>query len=165
MNDEFLVAERRLILAQGRDLSQVAGTIEPLPAFKGWESETIMADTYTSLYYHIVFGTKGRVGYIKPEIEQHIWEYIGIAREKQDERVAGRWSRRPHSRSRDRSADLSLARLRNCLKAAVLAMDSHQISRTARFRVAGRHGAFTVSKSSVLDVQRYIQNQRSIIAR
>jgi REP-associated tyrosine transposase len=42
----------------------------------------VMADTYTSLYYHIVFSTKNRVGYIKPEIEQHVWEYIGgIARE------------------------------------------------------------------------------------
>src|SRR5262247_3828227 len=41
-----------------------------------------MADTYTALYYHIVFSTKNRVGYIKPDIEQRVWEYIGgIARE------------------------------------------------------------------------------------
>jgi REP element-mobilizing transposase RayT len=41
-----------------------------------------MANTYTSLYYHIVFSTKNRVAYIKPEIEQRVWEYIGgIARE------------------------------------------------------------------------------------
>jgi hypothetical protein len=41
-----------------------------------------MADTYTALYYHIVFSTKSRVGYINPEIEQRVWKYIGgIARE------------------------------------------------------------------------------------
>ena len=41
-----------------------------------------MADTYTSLFCHFVFGIKNRVGYIKPEIEQRLWEYIGgIARE------------------------------------------------------------------------------------
>ncbi|MFZ1550015.1 MAG: transposase, partial [Anaerolineae bacterium] len=34
-----------------------------------------MANTYTSLYYHIVFSTKNRVPYIRAEIEQRVWEY------------------------------------------------------------------------------------------
>jgi REP element-mobilizing transposase RayT len=36
-----------------------------------------MANTYTSLYYHVVFSTKNRVGYIKAEIENRVWSYIG----------------------------------------------------------------------------------------
>lgn len=36
-----------------------------------------MADTYSSLIYHIVFSTKHREPWIRPDIEQHIWGYIG----------------------------------------------------------------------------------------
>ena len=36
-----------------------------------------MANTYTSLFYHIVFSTKGRVPCIQPAIAPRIWEYIG----------------------------------------------------------------------------------------
>ena len=41
-----------------------------------------MANTYTCLHYHIVFGTKNREPWITPDIEQRIWAYLGaIARE------------------------------------------------------------------------------------
>ncbi len=36
-----------------------------------------MANTYSSLFYHIVFSTKHRKELIRPEIEQRIWQYIG----------------------------------------------------------------------------------------
>ena len=36
-----------------------------------------MANTYTSLFYHIVFSTKNRTPYIRPEIQQRVWEYMG----------------------------------------------------------------------------------------
>jgi hypothetical protein len=35
-----------------------------------------MANTYTALYYHIVFSTKNRVAYIKPEIESRLWDFL-----------------------------------------------------------------------------------------
>ncbi len=31
-----------------------------------------MANTYTALYYYVVFGTNNRVAYIKPEIESYV---------------------------------------------------------------------------------------------
>ena len=41
-----------------------------------------MANTYTSLHYHIVFSTKNRDRLIAPEIEQRVWAYLGgIAKE------------------------------------------------------------------------------------
>jgi REP element-mobilizing transposase RayT len=41
-----------------------------------------MANTYTSLHFHIVFSTKNREPWITPDIEQRIWEYLGgIARQ------------------------------------------------------------------------------------
>ena len=40
-----------------------------------------MANTYTSLHYHIVFSTKHREPWITAEIEQRIWAFLGgIAR-------------------------------------------------------------------------------------
>jgi len=41
-----------------------------------------MANTYTALYYHIVFSTKDREPWLAREIRPRIWAYIGgIARE------------------------------------------------------------------------------------
>ena len=41
-----------------------------------------MANTYTSLHYHLVYSTKNRQRWIIPEIENRIWAYIGgIAKE------------------------------------------------------------------------------------
>ena len=40
-----------------------------------------MANTFSQIYFHIVFSTKNRVDWINPEIEQRVWAYIGgIAR-------------------------------------------------------------------------------------
>ena len=40
-----------------------------------------MANTYTSLHYHIVFSTKNRESWISQSIEERVWEYLGgIAR-------------------------------------------------------------------------------------
>ena len=43
-----------------------------------------MANTYTSLNYHVVFSTKDRFPWIGLEIEQRVWSFIGgIARKHQ----------------------------------------------------------------------------------
>ena len=40
-----------------------------------------MANTYTSLHYHIIFSTKNREPFIDTQIEQRVWEFMGgIAR-------------------------------------------------------------------------------------
>jgi hypothetical protein len=36
-----------------------------------------MANTYTSLHYHIVFSTENRELWIKPELEDRVWTYLG----------------------------------------------------------------------------------------
>ena len=41
-----------------------------------------MANTYTSLHYHVVFSTKNRYPWLTLEIEQRVWSFIGgVARE------------------------------------------------------------------------------------
>ena len=40
-----------------------------------------MANTYASLYFHMIFSTKNRAPFIASEIEERLWAYIGgIAR-------------------------------------------------------------------------------------
>jgi len=36
-----------------------------------------MADSYSALYYHIVFSTKNREPWISPDIEQRVWSFVG----------------------------------------------------------------------------------------
>ena len=36
-----------------------------------------MANTYTSLHYHIVFSTKNRERWIEPSVEERVWAYLG----------------------------------------------------------------------------------------
>jgi putative transposase len=36
-----------------------------------------MANTYSNLFYHLVFSTKNREDFISPGIENRVWAYIG----------------------------------------------------------------------------------------
>jgi hypothetical protein len=36
-----------------------------------------MANTFSNLFYHIVFSTKHRENFISPDIENRVWAYIG----------------------------------------------------------------------------------------
>ena len=36
-----------------------------------------MANTYTSLFYHLVFSTRNREPWLRPNIEQRVWSYLG----------------------------------------------------------------------------------------
>jgi len=41
-----------------------------------------MANTFTSLHYHVIFSTKNREPWIRPHIESRVWSYLGgIARD------------------------------------------------------------------------------------
>ena len=43
-----------------------------------------MANTYSQLFYHVVFSTKERRNFIHQEIEQRIWDYMGGIARKND---------------------------------------------------------------------------------
>src|SRR2546427_11069176 len=41
-----------------------------------------MANTFTSLHYHVIFSTKNREPWVRQDVEQRVWSYLGgIARE------------------------------------------------------------------------------------
>jgi putative transposase len=120
-----------------------------------------MANTYTSLHYHIIFSTKNRMRWLSPEIEQRLWEYLGgIAR-------------------RHKLTSLQIGGAADHIHALVLAPASISPSQIAQFLKGDSskwvhdeyrglrdfawqdgYGAFTVSRSNLPEVIRYIQKQR-----
>jgi len=118
-----------------------------------------MANTYTSLHYHIVFSTKQRIPYIKPEIEQRVWEFIGgVARHHHLTalQIGG---------IDDHIHALIMAPPTMAPSQIVLKSDSskwiHETFPALRaFAWQEGFGAFAVSKSGWEAAVRYIQNQR-----
>jgi len=120
-----------------------------------------MANTYSNLFYHIVFSTKGRKDFIDPQIENRVWAYIGgIARK--------------HGMSA-----LQVGGIENHIHALTMAKPIHSPSQIAQwlkgesskwihetfpglsdFAWQDGYGVFSVSKSNVPDVIEYIKNQR-----
>lgn len=120
-----------------------------------------MANTYTSLCYHVIFSTKNRIGYIRVESEQRVWAYVGgVAR-------------------RHGMKALQVGGVEDHIHALIMAPPKVPPSQIAQFLKGDSskwiheqfpvwhgfgwqdgYGAFTVSKSNVPDVIRYIQSQR-----
>jgi putative transposase len=120
-----------------------------------------MSNTYVSLYYHIIFSTKNRVPWINRNIEQRVWEYLGgIARMNKMKalQIGG-------ALDHIHTLVLSPATLAPSQIAQILKGDSskwiHQEYPGLReCKWQDGYGAFTVSSSNVLEVMRYIENQK-----
>jgi putative transposase len=133
-------------------------------AFEGSErddEDTVMANTYTSLYYHIVFSTKNRIKHINPEIEECVWEYIGgIARENKIIALQVGGAEDHIHMLVKASPALAPSKIAQLIKGGSSLWIHTEFPELRDFAWQDGYGAFTVSKSAVLDVQRYIQNQR-----
>jgi len=120
-----------------------------------------MANTYTSLHYHVIFSTKNRERWIVPEIEQRVWEYIGgIAR-------AHRLTALQVGGIEDHIHALVTApptiapfQIAQFLKGDSSKWIHEEFSALRNFGWQDGYGAFTVSKSNIPAVIQYIQNQR-----
>jgi putative transposase len=121
-----------------------------------------MANTYSSLFFHIVFSTKSRQSLITEDIEERVWAYIGGI-----------------VRSHGMSA-LQIGGVEDHVHALIMAKPIHSPSEIAK-RIKGESskwangeiselrgfgwqdgfGAFSVSKSNVPAVIEYIRSQRA----
>ncbi len=154
-------------------MCRVSDALEFSRVFQGTISETkmiasrerrlkkIMANTYSSLFYHVVFSTKHRQNFIHQEIENRVWAYIGgIAR-------------------KHKSTAIQVGGIENHIHALILSPPVNAPSQIAqwlkgdsskwihaefvdlkKFAWQDGYGAFSVSKSKVPDVVEYIKNQR-----
>jgi putative transposase len=120
-----------------------------------------MANTYTSLHYHVIFSTKNRQPWIAPVIEQRVWEYIGgIARKhKMTALQVGGIEDHIHALV---TAPPTIApfQIAQFLKGGSSKWIHQEFPALSQFDWQDGYGAFTVSKSNIPDVISYIQRQR-----
>ena len=119
-----------------------------------------MANTYTSLQYHVVFSTKNREPWITEEVGRRLWPYLGgIARENgMKAREIGGVSDHVHVRLAI-PPSLSLSKSMQLLKGASSRWVHANYPALAGFAWQDGYGAFTVSESRISTVRKYIGNQ------
>jgi len=120
-----------------------------------------MANTYTSLHYHVVFSTKNRERWITSEIEDRVWAYLGgIAREhKMKPLKIGGIEDHIHMLL-GAPPTLSPSKIAQLIKGGSSGWIHERFPAMSRFAWQDGYGAFTVSKSNMPDVTACIQNQR-----
>jgi len=120
-----------------------------------------MANTYTSLHYHVVFSTKNRERLIAQEIEGRVWAYIGgIARKhRMNALQVGGIEDHIHALV-TAPAVLSPSEIAQYLKGDSSKWIHTEFPRVGHFAWQDGYGAFTVSRSNIPSVIAYIKNQR-----
>ncbi len=120
-----------------------------------------MADTYTSLHYHFIFSTKNRVPWIRLEIEHRLWAYLGGIARKHKITALQNGGTVDHIHALVLApATLSPSQIAQFLKGDSSRWIHEEFPELRRFAWQDGYGAFTVSKSQLPEVIRYIQNQQ-----
>ena len=120
-----------------------------------------MANTYTSLHYHLIFSTKNRVAHLTPEIEQRVWGYIGgVARHhKMTALQIGGFDDHIHALVMA-PPTIAPSQIAQYLKGDSSKWIHETFPHLREFVWQEGYGAFTVSKSNLEAVGGYIQKQR-----
>jgi REP element-mobilizing transposase RayT len=119
-----------------------------------------MANTYTSLHYHVVFSTKNREPWLSETVRERLWPYLGgIARENdlRAEAIGGvadhvhllLWV----------PPNLALSKAVQLLKGGSSHWIKENFPAVRGFAWQDGYGAFTVSESQLAVVKKYIGRQ------
>ena len=120
-----------------------------------------MANTYSNLFYHIVFSTKGRKNLIDRSIEERVWAYIGGIARKHDliaVRVGG-IENHIHVLIMAKPK-IAPSQIVQWLKGESSRWIHETFPELRSFAWQDGYGIFSVSKSNVPDVVEYIKDQR-----
>jgi REP element-mobilizing transposase RayT len=120
-----------------------------------------MANTYTCLQYHVTFSTKNRERWITPDLEPRIWAYLGgIAR---DNRIIplkiGGIEDHVHL-VLGMPPTLAPSKMVQLLKGGSSKWIHDTFPALRGFGWQDGYGAFTVSKSNLLEIVKYVETQR-----
>lgn len=119
-----------------------------------------MANTYSALYYHVVFSTKNRVKCIGTEIGPRLWAYLGGVARKHGMTALQVGGVEDHVHALVAAPPaLSPSQIAQYLKGDSSRWIHEEFPGVRGFAWQDGYGAFTVSKSSLPEVVRYIQNQ------
>lgn len=120
-----------------------------------------MANTYTSLHYHIVFSTKHRHPWIRPDIEQRVWEYLGGIARQNDMKALLVGGIEDHLHVvLGAPPTMAVSKAVQLLKGGSSKWIHETFPDLAQFEWQQGYGAFSVSKSNLPDVNHYVANQR-----
>jgi putative transposase len=120
-----------------------------------------MANTYTALFYHLVFSTKNRTAYIKTEIEARVWAYIGGVARKHALTALQVGGVEDHIHALVMAhPTVAPSEIAKFLKGDSSKWIKEEFPDLRGFAWQDGYGAFTTSKSNLPEVIRYIQNQR-----
>lgn len=119
-----------------------------------------MANTYTSLYYHVVFSTKKRKPLIGKDIRERLWAFLGgIAREnKMKALCVGGMDDHIHLLIMA-PPTLSPSKMVQLVKGGSSKWIHDTFAQMQDFAWQDGYGVFTVTKSQIPDIIRYIQGQ------
>ena len=120
-----------------------------------------MANTYSQIYFHIVFSTKNRVDFIRPEIENRVWAYIGgIARKHNMTALqVGGIDNHIHALIGSPTV-LSPSQVAKYLKGDSSFWIHNEFQELGNFAWQDGYGVFSVSKNDISRLIGYIKNQR-----
>jgi putative transposase len=120
-----------------------------------------MANTYTSLHYHLVFSTKNRERWIDQKIEHRIWEYLGGIARQNDMKALELGGIEDHVHLViGIPATLAVSKALQLLKGGSSKWIHETFPDLAHFQWQDGYGAFTVSKSQLPEVVQYAAHQR-----
>ena len=120
-----------------------------------------MANTYSQIYFHIVFSTKNRAVLIRPEIEERVWAYVGgIARKHGMTPIQiGGIDNHIHALVGSPTT-LSPSEIAKYLKGGSSLWIHNEFQELSDFAWQDGYGVFSVSRSVVPNVVKYIKGQR-----
>jgi len=120
-----------------------------------------MANTFTSLHYHVIFSTKNREPWIRPEIESRVWSYLGgIARENDMKALLIGGIENHIHLLLGLPTTMSVSKAVQLIKGGSSGWIKETFLGAGSFGWQDGYAAFTVSKSLVPDVEAYIRDQR-----
>ena len=126
-----------------------------------YKESVAMANTYTSLHYHIIFSTKNRARRIAPEIEGRVWSYLGGVARKHGMTALQVGGVEDHVHALIITPPtLSPSQIAQFLKGDSSKWIHEEFPALRDFAWQDGYGAFTVSKSNLPEIVRYIQHQR-----
>jgi REP element-mobilizing transposase RayT len=120
-----------------------------------------MGNTYTSLHYHFVFSTKHRDPWISEEIEASVWAFLGgIARENRLKPILiGGMPDHIHM-AVGAPPNLTISDALKQIKGGSSKWMKDTFPRMGKFAWQDGYGAFSVSKSAMPQLTKYIETQR-----
>ncbi len=146
-----MIIDRRFIAGGMNEDRSPTGTNE-----KGSE----MANSYISLYMHVVFSTKSRQPLISFDVQNRLWAYMGgIARENQMKALSvGGTSDHVHILL-SLPATLPVAKAVQLIKGGASKWVHETFRHLQQFAWQEGYGAFSVNVSLLEETMRYINNQ------